>query len=116
MSRSRKALIQRLFEAFNRRDIEAILSALSEDVDWPDAIEGGRVRGREAVSRYWTEQFKLIRVEHTLTEIADTAEGNIRVRSLQLVRNLEGQLWSESPVNFTFAFDEAGLITRMDVG
>ena len=115
MSKSRRALLQRLFEAFNQRDIEAILGALSQDVDWPDAIEGGRIHGREAVRRYWIEQFKLIRVEHTPVEIVDLPDGKVRVRSLQLVRNLEGQIWSEALVNFNFAFDEAGLIRHMVV-
>jgi hypothetical protein len=30
------------------------------DVDWPNAFEGGRVHGREAVRAYWTRQFQQI--------------------------------------------------------
>ena len=32
-----------LYAAFNARDIERVLSHLATDVDWPNAINGGRV-------------------------------------------------------------------------
>ena len=36
-----------LYRAFNARDFDALLACMTEDVDWPNAREGGRVRGRE---------------------------------------------------------------------
>ena len=33
---------------------------MAEDVDWPNAWEGGRLRGREAVRDYWTRQWAAI--------------------------------------------------------
>src|SRR5205085_3557006 len=38
--------------AFNAREIAAVLGAMTEDVDWPNAWEGGRLRGKEAVRDY----------------------------------------------------------------
>ena len=32
---------QALYEAFNRRDIDAVLAMMSEEVDWPNAWKGG---------------------------------------------------------------------------
>ena len=43
------ALLRRAYEAFNARDIEAVLSLLQPDVDWPNVMEGGREHGHEAV-------------------------------------------------------------------
>lgn len=115
MSEDRRALIERLIEAFNRRDIETILGSIAADADWPDAIDGGRIQGREAIRSYWTRQFQLIRVEITPLEYETLPDGGIAVHSMQLVRNLEGQVWSEAAVLHTFAFDTDGLIRRMDI-
>ena len=40
--------------------MEAALALMDPDVDWPNAWEGGRVRGREAVAAYWARQFEQI--------------------------------------------------------
>ena len=53
-------LLQRAYEAFNARDIEAALALMHDDVDWPNGMEGGRVCGRDAVRAYWRRQFTLI--------------------------------------------------------
>ena len=50
-------LLSDLYEAFNRRDIDAVLEALRPDVDWTNALDRGRVVGREAVREYWQGQF-----------------------------------------------------------
>ena len=52
--------IPALYRAFNDREIEAVLELMHPDVDWPNAWEGGRVHGREAVRAYWTRQFQEI--------------------------------------------------------
>lgn len=46
-----------LYDAFNARDIDTVLAAMTQDVDWPNAWEGGRVHGRDAVRSYWTRQW-----------------------------------------------------------
>jgi ketosteroid isomerase-like protein len=35
------------YVAFNARDIDGVLAAMTEDVDWTNAWEGGRLHGRE---------------------------------------------------------------------
>src|SRR5919109_915391 len=55
-----EALIGRVYAAFNARDIDGVLEHLDPDVDWPNAWEGGRVRGHEAVRDYWTRQWREI--------------------------------------------------------
>ena len=46
-------LVRRAYEAFNARDLDTALSLMHQDVDWPNAIDGGRVRGHDAVRGYW---------------------------------------------------------------
>jgi ketosteroid isomerase-like protein len=42
-------LLRRAYAAFNARDLDAALALMHPDVDWPNAIEGGRVAGRPDV-------------------------------------------------------------------
>jgi hypothetical protein len=48
MSMTDRDLLLTIYAAFNRRDIDAVLTALHPEVDWPNGMEGGRVYGREA--------------------------------------------------------------------
>lgn len=111
----RKALLDRLYTAFSRHDIDAVVATLHPDVDWPDVLAGARRHGRDDVHAYWTDQLKLIRPEVTPVAFAEQPDGRIAVQLLQIVHNLEGQIWSEGLVTHTYSFDDAGLITRMDL-
>jgi ketosteroid isomerase-like protein len=42
-------LLRRTYDAFNARDLDTALALMQQDVDWPNAIDGGRVRGHDAV-------------------------------------------------------------------
>ena len=47
-------LLKLLYDRFNARDMETVLTAMHEDVVWANGMEGGYVRGREGVRIYWT--------------------------------------------------------------
>src|ERR1700734_4088435 len=49
--------LERLYDRFNARDIDGVLTALTDDVAWANAMDGGHVHGREAVRAYWTRQW-----------------------------------------------------------
>jgi hypothetical protein len=80
------------YEAFNARDIDAALALMLPEVDWPNAMQGGRVRGRDEVRAYWTRQFQVVdsRVEpqHFFTDEA----GRIIVEVRQTVRDMAGNV------------------------
>jgi hypothetical protein len=46
--KEQERLLGRIYEAFNRRDIDAVLAALHPAVDWPNGWEGGRGNRRPA--------------------------------------------------------------------
>jgi hypothetical protein len=46
VSENRRQDIERLYAEFNRRDIEAVLERLIDDVHWANGMEGGYVDGR----------------------------------------------------------------------
>src|SRR5215212_11287114 len=53
----REARLRALYEAFNAREVDICLAAMTPDVDWANGWEGGRVVGREAVRDYWQRQW-----------------------------------------------------------
>src|SRR3990167_3315554 len=91
-----QALLTRLYEAFNRKDIEAVVAALHPDVDWPDLLDGGRVRGRDAVRDYWKRQFAIISPEATPIEFDERPDGRMAVKIHYVARAADGGgLWTD---------------------
>jgi hypothetical protein len=109
-----RALILRSYEAFNARDLEEALGALHPDVDWPNAIEGGRLRGRDEVRRYWSRQFEAIepRVEPEAVSVND--QGQVVVDVHQVVRTLDGAMVADERVRHVYTVRD-GRIARMDI-
>jgi ketosteroid isomerase-like protein len=103
-----------LYEAFNRRDIDAVLATMSADVDWPNAWKGGRLTGREAVRDYWTAQWAEIDPAVDALSATERADGSLAVRVRQVVRSPGGDLLGQGEVVHVYRMRD-GLIVRMDV-
>ena len=110
-----KSTIEQAYSAFNKRDIDGVLALMTEDVSWPKASEGGRVVGKKEIRAYWTRQWS--EFDGHVEPLAITEEGGsrIRVRVHQVVRNLEGNVLSDSEVLHIFTMN-SGLIAAMDLG
>lgn len=94
-----KEFLQNLYDAFNRREIEIIISSMRSDVKWANGLEGGFVYGRDAVREYWTDQFKAIQPElETLKFETDAKDRNI-VTVHQIVRDLQGNVLAVARVH-----------------
>jgi ketosteroid isomerase-like protein len=107
-------LLSDLYDAFNHRDIERAIAAMRPDVDWPNAWEGGRVVGRDAVRDYWTRQFAEIDPSVEPVGFSTDADGRVAVEVQQLVRTIDGEVLADQVVTHVYAFRE-GLVERMDV-
>jgi ketosteroid isomerase-like protein len=107
-------LLLKIYDAFNRRDIQAVLATMHPDVDWPNGMEGGRVHGREAVRQYWLRQWSQIdpRVEPLKFQTDPT--GAIVVEVHQLIRDLSGNLLAQRMVQHVYRI-EGGLIRSMEI-
>jgi len=110
-----KAIIELAYSAFNKRDIDGVLALMTEDVSWPKASEGGRVVGREEIRAYWTRQWGEFDGHVEPLAIAEEDGGKVRVRVHQVVRNLQGDVLSDSEVLHLFTLNN-GLIAAMDLG
>jgi hypothetical protein len=107
-------LLRTVYEAFNARDMDAVLAAMTDDVDWPNAWEGGRLHGHEAVRDYWTRQWAAIDPHVAPVAIEPGGDGRIVVEVEQTVRNLDGQVVAFGTVIHVYAM-RSGLVARMDV-
>lgn len=107
-------LIAEIYTAFNQRNIEGALARMTEDVSWPKASEGGRVVGKEAIRAYWTRQWQEFDPHVEPGEVIDGEDGKVDVRVHQLVKNLSGEVLSDSEVRHVFTIRD-GLIERMDL-
>jgi hypothetical protein len=110
-----KTVLEQAYSAFNRRDIDAALALMTEDVSWPKASEGGKIIGKEEIRAYWTRQWG--EFDPHVEPLAMTEEdgGKTRVRVDQLVKSLQGDVVSSSQVFHVFTMS-GGLIAAMDLG
>ena len=108
-------LIAAAYAAFNRRDIDAALALMSENVSWPKASEGGRVVGKEKIRAYWTRQWEEFDPHVEPAEVIDREGGKTDVKVHQLVKTLGGDVLSDTDVWHVYTIAN-GLIQRMDLG
>jgi len=106
--------LEPLYAAFNARDVDTLLAAMTDDVDWPNAWEGGRLHGKDEVRAYWTRQWAEIDPRVEPIAFNRRPSGGVAVDVQQVVRTLEGGLVNESMVVHVYSF-RGGLVARMDV-
>jgi SnoaL-like domain len=112
---SNQQFLQDLYNAFNKREIETIISVMRPDVKWANGLEGGFVHGRDAVREYWTNQFKGIQAElETLKFETDENNRNI-VTVHQIIKDLQGNLLADATVQQIFTIED-GLISLYEIG
>ena len=107
--------LQNLYDAFNKREIETIISLMRPDVKWANGLEGGFVYGRDAVREYWTNQFKDIQVELETLKF-ETDENNRNVVTVhQIIKDLQGNLLADTTIQQIFTIED-GLISLYEIG
>jgi len=115
MCQAGRQILRDAYRAFNARDLVAATELLHPAVDWPNAWEGGRVVGREAVGAYWQRQFESISSKVEPKAFTEEADGAITVEIHQVVHDAQtGDLLSDSQICHRYRI-ENGLISRMDV-
>ncbi len=107
-------LLRTMYDGFNARDIDAVLAAMAEDVDWPNGWEGGRLLGHDAVRDYWTRQWSAIDPHVEPVEIGPRSDGRLEVTVHQLVRDLDGKVLADGTVRHVYEM-QSGLVARMDI-
>ena len=107
-------LVQQLYDGFNARNIDDVLAALAEDVEWANGMDGGHVHGREAVRAYWTKQWMTISPHVEPKQISQEPDGSTAVEVHQVVHDLQGALLLDEMVRHVFRI-EGGKVKRFDI-
>jgi ketosteroid isomerase-like protein len=85
-----RELLRMAYAAFNARDINAVLSMMHPDVEWPNGMEGGYVYGHDGVRAYWTRQWDLIDPVVEPQALSTEPDGRILVVAHQRVLDKDG--------------------------
>ena len=107
-------LLQRIYDAFNRREIDTVLTAMDPGVDWPNGWEGGRVHGHDEVRSYWTRQWAAVDPTVVPVGFKHESDGRISVRVQQTVKDLSGNILADGEVVHVYSFED-GLIKAMNI-
>ena len=98
-------LLQSAYDAFNERDLDFLLFLLHPDVDWANGMEGGRVRGHDAVREYWTRQWDVIDPIVKPQRFETLPDGRVVAHVHQVVRDLEGKVILDRIVQHIYRLD-----------
>ena len=111
---SNRQFLQNLYDAFNNREIETIISFMHPDVKWANGVEGGFVYGRDAVREYWTNQSKAIQPELETLKF-ETDENNRDIVTVhEVIKDLQGNLLADATVHQIFTIED-GLISLYEI-
>jgi len=102
------------YVAFNARDVDAVLALMHADVDWPNGLEGGRLRGKREVRDYWRRQWEMIDPQVEPVRFADDELGRTVVEVHQVVSDLGGDIIRDEIVQHVYSLRH-GLIERMEI-
>jgi hypothetical protein len=107
-------LLLEAYRDFNARRLDALLARLHPEVEWANGMEGGHLKGVDAVRAYWSRQWLIIdpHVEPLLIE-RDT-KGRFVVKVHQTVRDPDGRLLHDRIVRHAYLVRN-NLIERMDI-
>jgi len=107
-------LLERVYAAFNRRDIETVLAVMHADVDWPNGMEGGRVLGTAAVRDYWKRQFEVLDPNVVPKNFSREPDGRIAADVHQVVHDKGGKLVVDQMIQHVYEIRD-GLIQSMEI-
>jgi hypothetical protein len=107
-------LIQKIYAAFNARDIPTILTTFHPQVRWARAWEGDYAVGHEEVRAYWLRQWQEVNPHVEPTAVHEGADGRFEVAVHQLVKDLQGQVLFDGSVKHFYTIED-GFIKQMDI-
>ncbi|MGD8202386.1 nuclear transport factor 2 family protein [Ornithinimicrobium sp. W1679] len=114
LTSGRAERVRALYQAFNDRDLDVVISAMAPDVDWPNGWEGGRLLGSDDVRQYWERQWAQVRPTTTVRRIVERPDGTVEAQVRMVVRDPDGTVLTRSDVVHVYEFAEP-LVQRMSV-
>ena len=103
-----------LYQNFNSRKIDLVISQMTEDVRWANGMDGGYVYGHGGVKDYWERQFKTVSSDVTPLDIK-IEDNLIEIKVHQVVHDLNGVLLADGYVYHYFYLSD-NKIADFDIG
>ncbi len=107
-------IIRKAYTAFNARDIDAVLTIMDPEVNWPNGWEGGYVKGHDEVRDYWTRQWKELDPNVEPVAFKEKQNGQIEVEVHQIAKDLKGNILFDGIVRHIYTIGN-GLIKNMEI-
>ena len=107
-------LFLKTYAAFNARDIDAALSGMHQNVEWPNGMEGGYVHGHDGIREYWTRQWQVLDPTVDPVRIELDSDGRVVVDVHQVVRDLSGTILLDRMVKHVYSMQD-GLVMTMTI-
>lgn len=105
---------EELYQNFNDRKIDIVISKMTDDVKWANGMEGGYVFGHAGVKEYWTRQFTMVSSHVTPVKI-EMEDNAVKIKVHQVVHDLNGMLLADEFVYHFFRL-AADKIAAFDIG
>jgi len=105
---------QDLYKNFNDRNIDLIISNMTDNVKWANGMDGGYVYGHDAVKDYWTRQFAMVSSKVSPLEI-EAGNDIVKIKVHQVVHDLNGNLLADELVYHLFHLRE-NKIAAFEIG
>ena len=108
-------ILHKAYAAFNRREVDVVLSCMQPDVSWPNVADGVQLHGHDEVREYWRQQWEQVdpHVEPTRIQAEDES-GKTVVQVHQVVRDRAGHFLVDQMVQHVYVFRD-GLIASMEI-
>lgn len=114
--------LKRIYACFNARDIDGVLSSLTDDVAWANGMNGGHEHGHAAVRAYWTQQWAIVSPHVEPVRFRRLSETTVAADVIQTIRDLEGRPLEgqthglrDKTVEHIFRL-KSGKVDRFDIG
>lgn len=114
METNYQTIIEQAYKSFNNREIDNVLSLMTEDVRWPNGWEGGYVNGYTEVRDYWVRQWKEINPVVTPVTITNINDTTVDVAVQQLIKDKQDNILFNGVVHHVYSFDN-GKIKCMEI-
>lgn len=105
-----EALLTRLYDAFNRKDIDAVLAFAHPDIVWHSLYDDAWLKGRSAVQDMWLRQFAAINPEITPLSFTRLDDGRLQVQVNYVIRTLDGRLFTDELATNTYRITDGQVI------
>ena len=106
-----QSLLRQLYQDFNARHVDAVLTHMHTDVAWPNGWEGGYVAGHDEVRAYWLRQWQHINPTVEPVSIDVKPEGQVVVKVHQVIKDLDGHVLSDGQINHVYRFEQGKVRT-----